>query len=76
MRELVVIGVGHIGGSVAAGSMTAGGPFAPVDSFLGLQYTAQVSLDALLRVKAPGLHKLGSLRSISQWMKWVSGSAP
>ena len=60
----------------ASGSITLGGAFAPVDSFLGLQYAAQQSVDTLAKIKAPGVHKFGTLRSIGQWLRWVRGVAP
>ena len=58
------------------GAITLGGPFAPVDSFLGFQYCATVALDALTRAGAPGLRRLGAGRSLGQWMKWARGAAP
>jgi pSer/pThr/pTyr-binding forkhead associated (FHA) protein len=60
----------------AAGAMTLGGPYAAVDSFLGLQYSALRSLDSLVKNKAPGLHQFGGVRSLVQWMKWAANKAP
>ena len=60
----------------AAGSMTLGGPYAPVDSFIGLQFAARRAVDALARAGAPGARRMGPLRSTAQWMKWVVGAAP
>jgi pSer/pThr/pTyr-binding forkhead associated (FHA) protein len=60
----------------AAGAMTLGGPYAAVDSFLGLQYSALRSLDSLVADKAPGLQYFGGVRSVVQWMKWVVNAAP
>jgi uncharacterized NAD(P)/FAD-binding protein YdhS len=60
----------------AAGAMTLGGPYAAVDSFLGLQYAALRSVDSLAAAKAPGLHRLSGVRSLWQWMKWVMNVAP
>ena len=60
----------------AAGVMTLGGPFAPVDSFTGLQYAAQCSLDNLIAAGAPGLHRLHPLRSFIQWLRWAAGVKP
>lgn len=58
----------------ASGSITLGGPFAPVDSFLGLQFVAQQISDDLVRQGfAP---KFGPGKSISQWWKWARGVAP
>jgi pSer/pThr/pTyr-binding forkhead associated (FHA) protein len=60
----------------ASGAMTLGGPYAAVDSFLGLQYAAQRSVDSLTRLRAPGLRYLNGFRSISQWLRWARGVAP
>jgi hypothetical protein len=60
----------------AAGVLTANGPYAAVDSFLGLQYAALRSVDALHRIQAPGISGFGALKSLSQWLKWCSGRPP
>ncbi len=52
----------------ASGSATLGGPYATVDSFLGLQYQALTIMDEL--AKFGFCKKLGPGRSISQWVKW------
>lgn len=64
------------GGVFASGIATAGGAFAPVDSFTGLQYAAQRSLEALIALNAPGLHELTPLSSVAQWWRWVRGLQP
>lgn len=66
-------GDGHI---YAAGIMTLGGPHAAQDSFLGLQYAALRSVDALAALHAPGVHRLNGLYSIKQWTRWVRGIHP
>ncbi|MEM7539352.1 MAG: hypothetical protein AAF639_44760, partial [Chloroflexota bacterium] len=48
----------------SSGVMTLGGPYAPVDSFLGLQYAALRSVDALVGAGAPGLRYLDGLLSL------------
>ena len=60
----------------AAGAITLGGSYAPVDSFLGLQYAALQSVQSLAQVKAPNLRPLGIYRSIHQWSKWVRNDSP
>ncbi len=60
----------------AAGVMTLGGPFAPVDSFLGLQYAAFRMSDSLRRHQAPYLQHLSAFRSFTQWLKWARGVQP
>jgi len=60
----------------AAGVTTLGGPFAPVDSFTGLQFAAQQSLDDLMALDAPGLRRLNPRHSVSQWLRWAGGVKP
>jgi hypothetical protein len=60
----------------ASGAPAFGGSFAPVDSFLGLQYAALCSVEALAGLHAPELRPLTSLRSIMQWIAWARGVAP
>lgn len=60
----------------ACGIMTLGGPYAPVDSFLGLQFAAQRAVDALTALSGPGLHYLNGFRSIAQWLRWLRGVHP
>lgn len=60
----------------AAGVATLGGPYAPVDSFLGLQYAAQRAVDSMHRARAPRLRHLTASRSLAQWMKWARGLTP
>jgi hypothetical protein len=56
----------------ASGSITLGGPYAPVDSFLGLQYSALQIVDDLA---ARGFgERIGPIRSISHWWKWMRGT--
>jgi hypothetical protein len=60
----------------AAGAITLGGPYAAVDSFLGLQYAALRAVDAISATKAPGIHRLNGISSLSQWLKWVANQSP
>ena len=60
----------------AAGAMTLGGPHAAVDSFLGLQYGALRSADALAALGAPGPRHLGGFKSVVGWTKWSLGIEP
>ena len=64
-------GVGRV---YASGVMTLGGPYAAVDSFLGLQYAAMRSVESLTDMNAPGLKKLAGLRSFVQWLRWAKGA--
>ncbi|WP_017656093.1 FHA domain-containing protein [Fortiea contorta] len=65
-----------VGRIFAAGSMTLGGSYAPVDSFLGLQYAAQRSAEALARIGAPGIKYLEGIGSFWQWIKWATNQQP
>lgn len=60
----------------ASGVTTLGGPFAAVDSFLGLQYAAIRSVQAMADDRPPGLRRLNGLYSLRQWLKWARGVAP
>ncbi|CFX47205.1 conserved protein of unknown function [Candidatus Filomicrobium marinum] len=64
------------GRAYAAGVMTLNGPYAAVDSFLGLQYSALRSVDDLARSRAADVSSMGPLRSASQWLKWCKGVTP
>jgi pSer/pThr/pTyr-binding forkhead associated (FHA) protein len=60
----------------AAGSMTLGGPLAGADSFLGLAAAAQLTVEDLIRLRTPGIRRLGPVRSFRQWLKWMRGVKP
>jgi lysine/ornithine N-monooxygenase len=60
----------------AAGIMTLGGPHAAPDSFLGLQYAALRSVDALAALHAPGVRRVNGLYSFRQWTRWLRGAHP
>ncbi|MEO0769345.1 MAG: hypothetical protein AAFY72_07910, partial [Cyanobacteria bacterium J06649_4] len=60
----------------AAGVTTLGGPYAAVDSFLGLQYAGLRAVEHLTRSRAVGLKKLSVVRSFFQWIRWVRHQTP
>jgi pSer/pThr/pTyr-binding forkhead associated (FHA) protein len=60
----------------AAGAITFGGPYAAVDSFLGLQYAALKSVEALANSRVSELKTLTPLDSFVQWLKWVNNKEP
>jgi hypothetical protein len=64
------------GRAYAAGTVTSNGPYAAVDSFLGLQYAALRSVDHLNEIGAPGVSSFGPLRSSAQWAKWCLNLQP
>ncbi len=66
-------GRGHVW---AAGVVTSSGPYAAVDSFLGLQYAALRSVDQLGALRAPSVSRFGPVRSFRQWLRWCSGRSP
>ena len=75
--ELRNTSVGNGEGRVyTAGAITLGGPYAPVDSFLGLQYAALRSVETLAANGAPGVRKLSVCRSFLQWLKWIFNKSP
>jgi len=57
----------------ASGSITLGGYYAGVDSFLGLQYAALRIHDNL--ASAGFARKIGPVRSTAQWWKWARNVA-
>ena len=73
---LPTAGEGHSGRMYAAGAITLGGPYAAVDSFLGLQYAALRSVDSLVAAGAPRLRGLNDVSSAWQWWKWVTNRSP
>jgi hypothetical protein len=81
LRRLDVEPTGEIRGTrsgegrmYASGSATAGGYYAGVDSFLGLQYVAQQICDDLATVGFG--RRIGVGRSTSQWIRWMRNVAP
>lgn len=60
----------------ASGVLTLGGPYAPVDTFLGLQYSAQRAVEHLVKFKGSGLRYLEGFGSLYQWLKWVFNQRP
>ena len=53
----------------ASGAMTLGGPYAGVDSLLGLQYAALRAVDDM--AEAGALPRIGPLRSARGWWGWA-----
>jgi pSer/pThr/pTyr-binding forkhead associated (FHA) protein len=66
----------QVGKIYASGSITLGNYYAPVDSFLGLQYAAFQTMQDLLARNAIELKPLVLVRSITQWWKWISNRSP
>lgn len=60
----------------AAGTITQNGPYAAVDSFLGLQYAALRSVDHLGAIGAPDVSRFGPITSFVQWLRWCRGVEP
>ncbi len=76
-NDFEIAGMENDGGHMyAAGVITLGGPYAAVDSFLGLQYAAMRSVDHLTKLNAPDLRWLDGLSSVNQWLRWARGVAP
>ena len=75
--SFAVVGMANGPGRMyASGVMAFGGAFAPVDSFLGLQYAALCSVEALVAQRAPALRPLSWSRSLRQWLAWARGVQP
>lgn len=58
----------------ASGAATLGGPYAPVDSFLGLQYAALAICDDLARLGF--CRRIGIRRSVTGWWRWMRHQTP
>ncbi|MEZ5870465.1 MAG: FHA domain-containing protein [Nitratireductor sp.] len=75
-NDFEIAGMRHGSGSVhCSGQICGGGHYAPVDSFLGLQYAALRAVDHL-SVIGGAVPPLGPVRSFSGWLKWCRGVAP
>ncbi len=66
----------QVGKIYASGAITLGNYYAPVDSFLGLQYAAFNIIQDLLARKSIELKPLLLAHSLSQWWKWVNNRSP
>jgi pSer/pThr/pTyr-binding forkhead associated (FHA) protein len=66
----------QVGKVYASGAITLGNYYAPVDSFLGLQYAAFNIVQDLLARKSIELKPLVLSRSLSQWWKWINNRSP
>ncbi|MDQ3937198.1 MAG: hypothetical protein M3253_00795, partial [Chloroflexota bacterium] len=60
----------------ASGAITLGGPFAAVDSFLGLQYAALRAVHAMQQHAPSHIRRLNGAYSFGQWMRWARSTAP
>lgn len=58
----------------ASGAMTLGGYYAPVDSFLGVQYAGLKIAEDLAAVGFA--RKIGPWRSFTQWVRWARNRTP
>jgi pSer/pThr/pTyr-binding forkhead associated (FHA) protein len=74
--ELPEMRSGPQGRFYVAGAITLGGPYAAVDSFLGLQYAVLQAVDGLTKARAPNLVAFNGLYSLLQWLKWVHNQSP
>ena len=64
------------GRAYAVGAPTLGSYFAPVDSFLGLQYAAQQAIEDMRSAGAPNIEFLDFYRAASRWLRWARGASP
>lgn len=73
-KDFALLGADNNPGRIyVSGSATLGSPYAPADSFLGLQYSALQIMTDLARHGF--CSRIGTLRSISQWWKWMRNTA-
>jgi len=64
------------GRAYLAGAATLGSSFAPVDSFLGLQYAAQVTIEDMRCAGAPDIEQMDVFNSTLQWVRWALNKPP
>jgi pSer/pThr/pTyr-binding forkhead associated (FHA) protein len=67
---------GSSGRVYASGITAAGNGYGPVDSFLGLQYTALATVHDMTDRGASALRKLNGLQSLAQWWRWMANRPP
>ncbi|MGY6529838.1 MAG: FHA domain-containing protein [Cyanobacterium sp.] len=60
----------------ANGIITLGGPYAGVDTFLGLQYSAHRIIESLALLNAPDVNYISGFHSLVQWFKWAKNEKP
>jgi hypothetical protein len=60
----------------ASGIITLGGPYAAVDTFLGLQYSAHRIVESLAYLNAPDVKYISGFYSLVQWLKWAKNQKP
>ena len=60
----------------ASGIITLGGPYAAVDTFLGLQYSAHRIVESLATLKTPEVKRIVGFYSLLQWLKWSVNQTP
>jgi pSer/pThr/pTyr-binding forkhead associated (FHA) protein len=58
------------------GAISFGNGYAPVDSFVGLQYAAGRTMETLRASDSPNLKNLNPLRSLGQYIRWMRGVQP
>jgi pSer/pThr/pTyr-binding forkhead associated (FHA) protein len=76
-NDFEIPGMRHGGARMfAAGASTLGGPFATVDSFLGLQYAGLRAVDAIAKAPPEGMRRLAGFESVRQWVRWARREAP
>ncbi|WP_446684758.1 FHA domain-containing protein [Cyanobacterium sp. IPPAS B-1200] len=60
----------------ANGIITLGGPYAAVDTFLGLQYSAHRIIESLALLNAPDVNYISGIYSLAQWFRWANNQKP
>lgn len=60
----------------ASGIITLGGPYAPVDTFLGLQYAAHRITENLASLRESRVKYITGIYSLIQWLKWANNQSP
>lgn len=75
-NDFELVGLRNGTGRMYTSGIIAQFGYVAVDSFMGLNYAAQRSVERLHQVGAPNVHSLNPFRSVAQWLRWAGGVAP
>jgi len=74
--DFELVGLRNGSGRLVTSGVMAQFGYVAIDSFLGLNYAAQRSVERLRQTGAPNVRSLNPIRSAAQWLRWVGGVAP
>jgi pSer/pThr/pTyr-binding forkhead associated (FHA) protein len=74
--DFELVGLRNGPGRIYTSGIMAQFGYVAIDSFLGLNYAAQRSVERLRQAGAPDLRSLNPIRSVAQWLRWAGGVVP